>query len=105
MSHTSSRIDECEMHGRGFVDLGSGVGQVSLSCRMMLSQPSRVGLHRFTSLIQHLAGVHDGCCVVLCMQVGISFMNCITRHSCVGSCFGIEIMQNPAHYAVDLLSL
>jgi hypothetical protein len=49
MSHTSSQIDECDMQGRTFVDLGSGVGQVSLNFRIMLSQPARVWQHRLTS--------------------------------------------------------
>jgi hypothetical protein len=37
----SKLIDECDLHGRGFVDLGSGVGQV---CMMVaaLSSASRL---------------------------------------------------------------
>lgn len=55
----SKLIDECDLAGKVFVDLGSGVGQV---CMMIaaLSNASR--------------------------------------------CFGIEIMDHPAHYAIELLS-
>jgi len=55
----SKLIDECDMDGKTFVDLGSGVGQV-------------------------------------CMMVAAL--------SSASSCFGIELMDHPAHYAVELLS-
>jgi len=55
----SKMIDECDVDGKTFVDLGSGVGQV---CMM------------FAAL------------------------------SSASSCFGIELMDNPAHYAVELVS-
>ena len=49
-------------------------------------------------------GVHDGRCVVLCIQVSVSFMHCFACDLSACSVFGIEKMAHPADYAVKLLS-
>jgi hypothetical protein len=68
-------IDECNIEGKTFVDLGSGVGQV---CMMIaaLANPSR-----------YLCSCFSGS-----QSLTYSFR-----------CFGIELMYHPARYAAQLL--
>ena len=71
ISHASFRLDECDMAGKTFVDLGSGVGQVLLRSHRIHLNCNRVGrISHYTGTSQfHVTGLHDGCSAVQCIQV------------------------------------
>jgi hypothetical protein len=54
-------LDECksDLDGKVFVDLGSGIGQVSLQTKV----------ERRRRMPPYLVGLHDGCCSVKCIEV------------------------------------
>ena len=71
ISHASFRLDECDMAGKTFVDLGSGVGQVLLRSHRIHLNCNSVGrlLHNTGTSQLRVTGLHDGCSAVQCIQV------------------------------------
>ena len=97
-SHSSIEIDACraDFAGKVFVDLGSGVGQVSPPLPPTPAHDTYAS--QVCMMIAALADVSR--CYAFCRIIIVCLISC--AHSC--SCFGIEIMENPAQSAVQLLS-
>ena len=103
MCHASCCTDECDMDGKTFVDLGSGVGQVLWwhpLCVALWQHSRSLDFDNWQVCMMFAALSSASRCVVLIQTKDLRFhptvINC--------SCFGIELMDNPAHYAVELVS-